>query len=38
MDDLDFPSGDLPNDDPEVIAGMERLQQLRDLENGIPEI
>jgi hypothetical protein len=38
MDDLDFPSGDLPNDDPEVVAGMERLRQLRDLESAIPEI
>ena len=37
-DDLDFPNGDLPNDAPEVAAGMERLRQLRELEIGIPEI
>jgi hypothetical protein len=38
MDDFDFPSGELPDDDSEVAAGMEQLRQLRDLEIGIAEI
>ena len=27
---------DLSDDDPDVIAGMERLRQLRELEDNIP--
>jgi hypothetical protein len=38
VDDFDLFIGDLPNDDSEVVAGMERLRQLRELESGIPEI
>jgi hypothetical protein len=37
MDGFDFPD-DLPDDDPAVVAGMERLRRLRDLEIGIPEM
>ncbi len=29
---------DLPDDDPDVVAGMQRLAELRALEQEIPEI
>lgn len=38
MTDLDFPTGDLPDDDPDVVAGLERLRRLREAEADVPEI
>ena len=37
-DPLDFPDGDLPDDDPDVIAGMARLAVLRAAEGEVPEV
>ena len=37
-DPLDFPDGDLPADDPDIIAGMARLAVLRAAEDEVPEI
>lgn len=34
----DIVDGDLPDDDPEVIAGMKRLRLLRELEREIRDI
>lgn len=36
--DLDFASGDLSDDDPDIVAGMKRLEELRKLEGGVPEV
>ena len=36
-DDLAFPEGELPDDDPEVAAGMNRLAHLRAAENELSE-
>ena len=35
---LDFPDADLPDDDPDIIAGMARLAILRAAEGEVPEI
>lgn len=35
---LTFPDGDLPDDDPDVAAGLNHLRRLREAESGIPEI
>ena len=35
---LDFPDSDLPDDDPDVIAGMARLAVLRAAEAEVPSI
>jgi len=32
------PEPDLPDDDPEVVAGMERLAELRKLEADMPSV
>ena len=37
-DPLDFPDGELPDDDPDVIAGMARLAVLRAAEHEVPTI
>ena len=37
-DPLDFPDGTLPDDDPDIIAGMARLTVLRAAENELAEI
>ena len=37
-DALDFPDGDLADDDPEIVAGMARLAVLRAAEDELPEI
>lgn len=36
--DLEIPDGELPDDDPEIIAGMERLGLLRKHEDEIPDL
>jgi len=33
MDELDVPEGDLPDDDPEVVDGMAKLELLRQMED-----
>ena len=38
IDVLDFPDGDLHDDDPDVIAGMARLAVLRAAEGDVPEL
>lgn len=37
MDPLDFPAGAAADDDPEVVAGMERLRVLRAAEGDVAE-
>lgn len=37
MNDDNLPD-DLPDDDPEVVAGMKRLAELREMEGHIPEL
>lgn len=32
-DDLDIPDGDLPDDDPDVVDGMAKLELLRQMED-----
>ena len=32
------PDSDLPDDDPDVVAGMKRLAELRQLEGEVPEV
>lgn len=36
--DLNFSSGDLDDDDPEVVAGLARLRKLRAGETELPDI
>ncbi|WP_156109861.1 hypothetical protein [Cryobacterium sp. MLB-32] len=35
--DLEFPDGELPDDDPDIVAGMERLRILREHEDETPD-
>jgi len=37
-DDLEYPDTDLPDDDPDIIAGMERLRVLRASQDEIPDL
>lgn len=37
-DDLALPEGELPDDDPDVAAGMNRLAQLRAAEDEVPDL
>ena len=37
-DPLDFPDGDLPDDDPDILEGMARLAVLRAAEVEVPSI
>jgi len=36
--DLEHPDADLPDDDPDIIAGMERLRVLRAGEEETPDL
>ena len=38
LDPLDLPAADLPDDDPDIIAGMARLAILRAAEGDVREI
>jgi hypothetical protein len=38
VDELDFAGGTLPDDDPEIIAGLERLRLLRQLDENVREL
>ena len=36
--DMEHPDAELPDDDPDMIAGMERLRVLRACEEEIPDL
>ena len=36
--DLESAGEDLPDDDPDMVAGMERLRVLREQEDNVPEL
>ena len=38
IDELEFPDGEATDDDPEVVAGMQKLRALREAEDEIPDL
>ncbi|WP_206750146.1 hypothetical protein [Cryobacterium lyxosi] len=36
--DLEFPDSELPNDDPDIVLGMQKLLLLREHEEEIPDL